>query len=456
MLDQELPTGERGNVKSKHISIALTICAAVLTMQQALCADVTASSSVEFPSTDTAVRAYEAFFGITGGAVAVLRDRQVVYRKSFGFANIEFQVPVSSDTRFQLSSSTKLFTGTLMTMLARDGLVDYAKPIRYYLPDLPKSWSDVLLEDVMSHVSGLPEVLECNEDDEMEAALHCVYSLERPTDRRTRFTYNQTNYLLAMRVVQTVTDSSFSDVLSNRIFEPAGMSRAVLNGNSRDVVQERATGYYPNESGGITIREYRFPRFLLSAAGMNATLDDMIAFALALNDDTLLDADWKARMWRPQRLADGEISNYALGWDLREMRGGTLSAGHEGGSLTTFRVYPSSRLTVIILTNGMHKRFGLDRFADVLAQSVVPDTLTPLDSAANLAMITYMINGLDSTIRLVAERLCQFDLGKEECREMLLWLVEELEDAGRSDDAAKVIDLFDPDYDLDGTEAGVE
>lgn len=436
------------SAKSIRTLAVLVIYVATLLLSQEAFAEGTVSRSAERSATHVAVRAYKEFFGITGGAVAVLRGEDVLYRETFGFANVEFRVPVTSDTRFQLSSSTKLFTGTLMAMLAREGLVDYSQPVRRYLPDLPESWSDVLLEDIMSHTSGLPEVLDCNESDDVEAALRCVYALDRPTVRRDSFNYNQTNYLLALRVIESVTGESFPAVISRRILEPAGMSSAILNGDFHDVLQKRATDYYPNGNGGITIREYAFPTFLLSAAGMNATLDDMIAFAKVMSVDELLDANWKARMWRAPILSDGEASPYALGWDLRKLRGNAFSAGHEGGSLTTFRIYPASRLTVVVLTNGMHKSFGLDGFADVLAQSVDPGILTPPDSAAYRARLTYMTNGLDAMSELVQNQLCKIDLDNQECRELLTWLTQELTDDGYSEDAKRLVDRLGSQYGL--------
>ena len=431
-----------------RVVIAILLCTACLHLAKGASADSSVASGASLPATETAVSAYREYFGITGGAVAILRDEKVIYRQLFGFANVELGARVNSDTRFQLSSSTKLFTGTLMATLASDEVVDYSRPVREYLPDLPESWSDVLIEDIMSHVSGLPEVLECNENKDREAALRCVYALERSAKRRAGFDYNQTNYMLATRVIETVTGDPYELVLSRRIFEPAGMSSAVLNGNSRDVVINRATGYYPNGNGGIVIRDYEFPAFLLSAAGMNATLDDMIGFAKAMSGDALLDADWKGRMWQPPVLTNGKVSHYALGWDLRELRDGTYSAGHEGGSLTTLRIYPRAQLTVIVLTNGMHKNFGLDGFADVLAQTVDTDILAPLDSAAYGAKVTYMASGIDATVQLIEDQLCDGNLNYEDCRELLVWLAQELDEDGHGEDSAMLTDRFGAQYDF--------
>jgi CubicO group peptidase (beta-lactamase class C family) len=228
------------------------------------------------------------------------------------------------------------------------------------------------------------------------------------------------------------------------VLVPAGMSSAVLNGNYRDVVPGRATSYYPDDRGGIELREYEFPWFLLTAAGLNVSLDDMIAFAQSINGNQLLDASWRARMLRPPTLVDGQAANYALGWDLDALRNDQYSAGHEGGYLTTFRLYPDAGLTAIVLTNGMHDYYGLDEFADMLAQSFDPNILTPLDSLAFRAKLQYMESGLDAAQRIIAGEICATDSDdKQECEELLEWLAEELTDAGHAADAVELLRRFE-------------
>jgi CubicO group peptidase (beta-lactamase class C family) len=385
---------------------------------------------------EAAVRAYAEFHGITGGAIAILRGQQLLYRETFGEADIASGTAVDDETRFQLSSTSKLFTGTLMTMLARDGLVDFGTPIRDYLRGLPPSWSDVLLEDVMTHLSGLPEVLECGESADRDTALRCVFALERPAPRREAFRYNQTNYMLALMVAEKVTGARFAELLAERVLQPAGMSGTVWNGDSHDDLAHRATGYYPDEHGGVVVRDYEFPSFLMSAAGLNTTLSDMVAFAQALDGDELLDAEWKARMWRAPVTAGGATSLYAIGWDLRELRGTEFSAGHEGGSLTTFRTYPGAGLSVIVLINGTHEYFGLDAFADLLADTVEPGILPAGQSQAYTARLRYMQHGLDGLLGHLADDVCADGADAAPCDELLEWLAAELAEGGHTADAA--------------------
>jgi CubicO group peptidase (beta-lactamase class C family) len=341
---------------------------------------------------DAALTAYTDFYGITGGAVAVLRGEQLIFERTFGDADVALGVPVTTDTLFQLSSTTKVFTATLMTMLAEKGLVDFGSPVRRYLPELPKTWSDVLVADIMSHLSGLPEVLECDENEDRNVALSCVFELERPASRREGFSYNQTNYMLVMMIIEAVTGESFPNALSRRLLEPA----------------------------------------------------DMIAFSKSMSSEKLLSAEWKSRMWNPPTLADGQKAGYALGWDLDELRDEKLSAGHEGGMLTTFRVYPDAGLSVVVLTNGMHGFLGLDELADVLAQSADAEILTPLDSVAYRVKLQYMEKGLNAAHTLIASEICVAgDGSKQDCSEIMGWLTEQLTEAGRADDALELVNRLE-------------
>jgi CubicO group peptidase (beta-lactamase class C family) len=236
-----------------------------------------------------------------------------------------------------------------------------------------------------------------------------------------------------------VTGRPFAAALQDYILSPAGMSTAVLNGNSADELAHRAASYYPKEEGGIEPRAYDFPPFLTTAAGLNASLDDMIAFARALERGTLLDDLWKQAMWRVPMLNNGERSSYALGWDRREVGKGQATFGHEGGSLTTFRVYPHAGLSIIVLTNGLHSYFGLDGFADALALAVEPDILDPADAIAYRGKMLYARDGIDGTDRFLREALQTTAISDADGESIVLWLADELADSGRSGDAVRLL-----------------
>jgi len=76
------------------------------------------------------------------GAVAVSHHDTVVYKKGFGFANMEWDIPNETDTKFQIASITKSFTAMLIMQLVSEGELDLKKPISTYLPDYPTEYAN--------------------------------------------------------------------------------------------------------------------------------------------------------------------------------------------------------------------------------------------------------------------------------------------------------------------------
>lgn len=315
----------------------------------------------------------KAWSGAPGLAVGVTREGRLLYEQANGLANVELQVPMTPSTVVQLSSSSKMFTGVAALVFAHEGLLDLDAPARRYLPELPETWSEVTVRHLLTHTSGLPEVLEC-ETDSRDEAWACVTERPVPNAPGERFRYNQTNYFLALEILERLSGQAFPDLVQERVFTPAGMLSTTYAGCHRDVVPGRATSYYPAEDGGLELREFDFPDYLYSAAGLNASLEDLLRFDAALFAGRLVPTDELPRLWEEPTLDDGSVSSYGLGWDLRTHNQGLRSAGHEGGRLTTIRHFLDARMTVVVLANGSSSRFDPDRLALLVADVVVPGT----------------------------------------------------------------------------------
>ncbi|MFP7658151.1 serine hydrolase domain-containing protein [Chryseobacterium proteolyticum] len=96
---------------------------------------------------------------IPGLQIAVVKEGKVIVKRSFGVANVQDQVPVTDTTVFAINSCTKVFTGTAIMQLAEQGKVDLSAPVSRYLDDLPEQWQKVTIEQMMTHISGFPEIL---------------------------------------------------------------------------------------------------------------------------------------------------------------------------------------------------------------------------------------------------------------------------------------------------------
>src|SRR5215211_9313397 len=96
---------------------------------------------------------------IPGVQVAVVKDGKIVLSKAFGIADIQHSVPVTNKTVFPIYSCTKAFTGVAIMQLVEDGKVDLSAPVSRYLDGLPTAWQRVTIRQLLTHVSGLPDIL---------------------------------------------------------------------------------------------------------------------------------------------------------------------------------------------------------------------------------------------------------------------------------------------------------
>ena len=96
---------------------------------------------------------------IPGLQIAVVRQGKIVLSKSFGTADIQHSVPVTSKTVFPIFSCTKAFTGVALMQLVEEGKLELAAPVSRYLDGLPPSWQPITIRQLLTHVSGLPNIL---------------------------------------------------------------------------------------------------------------------------------------------------------------------------------------------------------------------------------------------------------------------------------------------------------
>lgn len=91
---------------------------------------------------------------VAGAAVAILRNRQLVFAKGYGRANLELAAPASAKTVFRIGSLTKQFTAAGILLLAEQGKLRVDDKLSLYLPDFPRA-NEVTLRDLLNHTSGI-------------------------------------------------------------------------------------------------------------------------------------------------------------------------------------------------------------------------------------------------------------------------------------------------------------
>lgn len=334
---------------------------------------------------------------IPGAQVAVVQRGQVVLLRAYGIANLQDSVPVINRTVFAINSCTKAFTGVAIMQLVEAGKVDLSAPVSRYLDGLPEAWQPVTIRQLLTHVSGLPDILRkllnpttgaLQGQDTEETVWAKVQTLPMEFPTGTQFSYNQTNYVLLGKIIDKLTGQSFALGFREKQFAVAGMPNTVF-GDSRDVIPHMAQQYrYSNNIDGKTLPKpqishfyYEFPASRRTASGLNSTAEDMAHWLVALQKNKLLHTKSALNtLWTAGTYNNGSPTQWALGW-VTKPRPKHHAITATGGGRSAFFVYPDDELAVIVLTNlaGASPEDYIDELAGCFDPSIpAADPITAL------------------------------------------------------------------------------
>lgn len=324
---------------------------------------------------------------IPGLQLAVIRQGKVVKSAQYGLANIQDSIPVTSQTRFPINSITKAFVGVAVMQLVEAGKLDLAAPASRYLTDLPPTWQPVTVRQLLTHTSGLPEIMPeeamVTEDNESAAWIQ-VQTQPMTFQPGEKFAYNQTNYLLLGKIIDQLSGQPFTRFIQERQLDVVGMPRTT-SGDAHDVLPHGARGYtfYHSTNGQMgRSKQLRnvfevFPSMLRTAAGMSSTAEEMARWLIALQQNKLLKANSLPVLWTPGILNNGsqrgfskQLNGYALGWPTIARPEHPAVAPVGGGRSAVF-LYPQDDLAIIVLTN--LQGANPDTFVDEIAGYYIPD-----------------------------------------------------------------------------------
>ncbi|MEO8620031.1 MAG: serine hydrolase domain-containing protein, partial [bacterium] len=167
---------------------------------------------------------------VPGAAVAIVRNDSIIYAKGFGVLALGSHTPVTDQTMFEIGSSSKAFTATLVAMMVSDKKMAYDDLMSQYLPDFklydPATSAQVTLRDALVHRTGLArgELLWLDAGDSREDVLHRVRFLKPDAGFRSRWIYQNIMYLAAGEAAAKAGHTTWEDLVQQRIFTPLGMT----------------------------------------------------------------------------------------------------------------------------------------------------------------------------------------------------------------------------------------
>ena len=320
-----------------------------------------------------------------GGAVLVVKDGTVVYRKAIGMASMELGVPLQPDSVFRLGSITKQFTAAAVMLLVEDGKIALTDPIEKYLPGYPTHGHVITVEHLLTHTSGIQSYTSI--PGWFPTRIRADLSLQELIDGfkkepmqfapGERYAYNNSAYVILGAVIEKAAGDTYEGVLTKRIFEPVGMTNTFF-GSNEPVIMRRAQGY--TEDHGVVKNAAFLSMTQPHAAGsLVSTVDDLAKWDAALIAGKVLKLTSLQRMATPYTLKDGSRTGYGYGLQVGTLRG--REAVEHGGGINGFSTHaislPAERIYVAVLTNSDAPKvppgFLARRLAAIAAGSPFPE-----------------------------------------------------------------------------------
>lgn len=315
---------------------------------------------------DTLIRREMQERRIPGIQLAVVQHGKIVLLRSYGIANVEDSVPVTNQSIFSINSCTKSFTGVAIMQLVEEGKVQLSAPVSRYLDSLPAAWQPVTIRQLLTHISGLPDInrvlVETTgsaRDTLLEKETWAkVRALPMDFPTGEQFSYNQTNYALLGQIINKFRGKYFTEVFRERQFEMAGMTNTGF-GDSHDVIPHnvptyRWTRYKDGQSldkDQLVTNFEEFLPFRRSASGMKSTAEDIARWIIALQQGrTLRTKAALDTLWTAGSYNNGKPTQWALGC-VYKPRPNHPAVEMTGGGRAVYCVYPKDELALVILTN---------------------------------------------------------------------------------------------------------
>ncbi len=301
-------------------------------------------------------------YGVFNGSALVSEHGNVILKKGYGYANIEWNIPNEPDTKFRLGSITKQFTAMLIMQLVEKGLVKLDGKISDYLLYYPKETGEkITVHELLTHTSGIfnytndPAFFQKERFFPLKPEeLTKVFS-GKPLDFEpgTNWNYSNSGYIVLGAIIEQVTGKPYEQMLQENILTPLGMNNTGFD-HWEIILPKRAWGY------NKVFDSYENAQYLdmslpYAAGSLYSTVEDLFVWGEALYTDKLVSYESLKKMMTPY------MNNYGYGLGIRkvsvdEARDSITLVSHSGG-INGFNTYMGRYIedknTIILLSNAV-------------------------------------------------------------------------------------------------------
>jgi len=306
---------------------------------------------------DSFIEAYQEFYSIPGVSLALIRENEIVYHKTYGVKDATTEEPVTEETLFEAASITKPVFGFVVLRLAEKGIIDLDKPLYEYLPfealEETPEYKKMTARHVLIHRSGLPN-----------------WGVPLINTPGSEYGYSGEGFEYLKRVVVEITGKPVEQLLDEELIDPLGLYHMEFK-DSPELREVAAIGHL-----GSHPTYWSIPQEPGMAHSMHTESKAFSQFAIALLNQQGLEPKTYEELAKIHTESDSEYwndPNYregaGLGVHVRESPNGKVigHGGNNGDFKCLFEVYQDLNMGYVVFTNS---NMG-DQLAGDLAEFLV-------------------------------------------------------------------------------------
>lgn len=293
-----------------------------------------------------------------GCTAIVAKGDQVLYRKAFGMAHLELDVPMKPEHVFRIGSITKQFTGAAILKLEEAGKLSVQDDITKYLPDYPTQGHKITIEHLLTHTSGIrsytdmPEFGDVMRTDQSPEDFIAFFK-DQPMDFAPgeKWQYNNSGYFLLGVIIEKVSGMPYDKYIEETFFKLLGMSHSHY-GHNAPVFKNRVAGYTLSNDGVVNcdLLSMDLP---YAAGSLLSNVDNLYTWYRAVMSGKVLSKKSMEKAHTAYKLNDGKATQYGYGWFLGDVQGSpTIEHGGGINGFITASIYlPKEQVFVAVFSN---------------------------------------------------------------------------------------------------------
>lgn len=300
-----------------------------------------------------------------GAAVAVVQNGAIIYKKGYGMAHLEYDIPNSPSTVFHIASVSKQFTAFSILLLEKAGKLSLDDDVRKYIPEVPDFGKTITLRHLATHTSGLRDqwnllAMAGWRLDDVITKEHVLKIVSKQKELNfnpgEEFVYCNTGFTLLAEVVARVSGQSFAEFTQANIFNPLKMKSTLFYDDHEKIVKNRAYSYYENNGYKKSVLSYAN----VGATSLFTTAEDLSLWALNFWNPVVGDTSLIRKLNTLALLNNGKTFGGALGQFVGQYKG--LNEIQHGGADAGYRSFltrfPDEKFAVVVLSNAAEFNSG--------------------------------------------------------------------------------------------------